>query len=57
MSSYVNLELETDSLVEATRSALAPLGMFSNDVTKKINRTLPQFNFESLGPDDVRIDV
>jgi len=57
VSTYVNFEYETDFLVEATRSALLPMNTFTSDISKKINRTIPDFNFESLTPDDVNATV
>jgi hypothetical protein len=49
----VNFEYETDFLIEATRSALLPMNTFTSDVSKKINRTIPDFNFESFLPEEI----
>jgi hypothetical protein len=58
VSSYVNLEYETDFIVEATRSALLPFNSFTTEVSKKINRRAPDFNLENVFdiPDNVNID-
>lgn len=57
VSSYVNYEYETDYVVEATRSALLPFNSFTTDVSKKINRRIPDFNLEQYTPEDIDVNI
>jgi hypothetical protein len=57
VTSYVNFEYETDFLIEATRNTLLPFTRMTSDVSKKINRRIPDFNLDKYEVDDVNVSL
>ena len=57
VTSYVNLEFETEFITEAVRNIAAPLDTFTNDIVNMFNINIADINIEALTPSDLNIDV
>ena len=57
VTSYVNLEFETEFITEAVRNIAAPLDTFTNDIVNMFNINIANIDVEALTPSDINIDV
>ncbi len=57
VTSYVNLEFETEFITEAVRNIAAPLDTFTNDIVNMFNINIADIDIEALTPSDINIDV
>jgi hypothetical protein len=53
VTTYVNLEFETDFIIELARQIAMPINAFSNDFTNIFDVNLGNLDFRNIIPDDV----
>jgi len=57
VTTYVNLEFETDFIVELARQIAMPINSFSNDFTNIFDIALPDLDLSNILPKDIDVDV
>lgn len=57
VKTYVNLELETDFLVNFAESVIEPLNNFTWDFTNKLKVSTSDIDFSSIVPNEINVDI
>jgi hypothetical protein len=58
VTTYVNLEFETEFIVELARQIAMPLNSFTNDFTNIFETALPDLDLSNLiSSEDINVDV
>ncbi|GEM_PF-334772 len=57
VTTYVNLEFETEFILEAVRQVTAPLDTFTNDIVNMFKIQVPDVDFSGYIPDDINVNV
>lgn len=57
VTTYVNLEFETDFIVELARQTAMPINSFTADFTNMFNISIADLDFRWVVPSDINIDV
>ena len=57
VTSYVNLEFETEFLTEAVRNIAAPLDTFTNDIVNMFQINIANIDLEVLTPSDIDVNI
>jgi hypothetical protein len=57
VTSYVNLEAETDFIVEFAKVVTNPFSIFSNNLVPRLNLGVDDLDFSWLSPEDINMDA
>jgi len=57
VTTYVNMEFDTDFIVELARQIAMPINNFTNDFTSIFESSLPDMNFKNIFPSEINADL
>lgn len=57
VTSYVNLEFESDFITEFSRSMTMPLNTFTNNTVNLFKMSVPDLDFSSVAPENISVDA
>jgi hypothetical protein len=57
ITTWVNLEFETEFLTEAARQATLPLNIFTNNVVNYLNIGINDFDLSSQVPSEINVEL
>jgi len=55
VTTFVNLETQTNFIIDLARAVLEPVNNFSNDITRIFNLVLPDLDFSNTAPSSVNV--
>jgi len=53
VTTYVNMEFDTDFIVELAKQIAMPINNFTNDFTNIFESSLPDMNFKNIFPSEI----
>ena len=57
VTTYVNLEFETDFILEMAKATLDPLNQFTNNLSNLGSIVIPDVNLRNVIPSDIHVNV